>query len=188
MTANSKKNAGMTSSQKRWLSALFVAVIGLFLMLFTFGVNDMVFLKNHVANGQMVKTISGNIKTVKYYHGGRSGEVMKLSLMPGVKKWVLMGKISAEESALFVKGNQMDVEVYQWPDNMFRREYSQKHTLQSLGVTVNNQVVRSSKHAKLKAMNGSYVIVAVSLFGLLIGAFGLYYIIKIPPKNNEVMT
>lgn len=175
----------MTKSQKGWLSALFVAVIGLFLVLLTLAVNDFVFLKDNIINGQLVKTVSGHIRTVKYYHGGRSGEVVKLSVVPSVKKWVLMGKVTEEESTLFVKGNQIEVEVYQWPDNILRREYNQKHTLQSLAVKINNKVIRTSEHAKAKAINGSYFMMTVILFGLLVGIFGLYFMIKTPSKITK---
>lgn len=140
-------------------------------MLLVVLMNGLALLKGNIINGRLVETVSGYIRTVEYYHGGRSCEVMKLSVIPSVKKWILMGSVTEEESAYFVKGNQIEVEVYQLHDNILRREYNQKHTLQSFGMKINNKVLRKREYAKSKVINSHYFMMGFTLFGLLVGVF-----------------
>ncbi|MFK7994358.1 MAG: hypothetical protein AB8B87_09490 [Granulosicoccus sp.] len=181
-----ERDASLSRSKKLWLIALFLSVICLFLVLFTLVINDYFFLKDKFTNDRMVRNVSGHIQTVKYYHGGRSGEALKLRVS-GLKKWVLIGKVkNEEESTYFVKNNKIEVEVYQLPNNILRRKYIQKHTLQSLGVKVNNKVLRSSENAKSTVIRNHLLILAVIVFVLFTVFFGLYKISKTPIKNSRV--
>lgn len=183
MKSESKKNAEVTRSQKFLLSALFLVLISFFTLFLIEIVSEQLFLRNYIMSGQSVEQANGKIKIVKYYYGGRVGEVMKLSL-PGLKKWILMGKVTKEEAPYFVKGNSIEVEVYQVPPNLFGREYNQQHTLRSLGVKVNNQVVRTSDSRKNEALRNNYFFIAILLFICLIALFGLYFISKAPFKKE----
>lgn len=178
-----KKRNPMTKTKKTLLMFLYLVLLIASLLLLSVGLNERSYLNHQVISGQAVQVVEGEIKALKYYHAGRSGEQAKLHIS-GVKKWIYLNKVTPVEAEYFAVGNIIKIEVYPPPSSWFIRDYVRKHTLRSLGVQMGQQIIRSSedrKHAVMR-LNGWLLALGVFLVSiLLVAAYALW---KTPAINK----